>query len=437
MSLTPVALLDQVGELQRALSTEGPRGRDRVSSLEWLHANGMPTSKDEAWKYTPLKDVLARQVDRLATDSDGLGEPRDLAAVAVLSDEIRVVLVDGVHRPDLSSDTGDSGLSVEPLDQPTVATVSVDPAAQPRVDGFQMLNRALGISGVYISVPAGVNIERPVHVVHVSGDSDAGLFVQPRVDIHLGTGASLTLLESFVGSSASAFVNAFSSVVLENDALLRHYKIEAQAPGSIHLSSISARQATGSALKAGAFMFGAAIARNSVDVLAAGDHTNTDLYGLYLPKGSQHIDNVVTVEHAGRNGTSHQTYKGVIDDRARGSFSGHIVVDHGTVGTDAHQSNKSLLLDPAAQSDSRPWLEIFADDVACTHGSAIGQLDEKALFYMRSRGIPRDDARAILVGGFINEIVERLTTESVREVVMERVKEQVRSGFTADLGGEE
>ncbi|MCB1255662.1 MAG: SufD family Fe-S cluster assembly protein, partial [Microthrixaceae bacterium] len=229
----------------------------------------------------------------------------------------------------------------------------------------------------------------------------------------------------------------FSSVVLDTNALLRHYKIEAQAHGSVHLSSISARQATGSALKAGAFMFGGAIARNSIDVLVAGDHAATDLYGLYLPKGSQHIDNVVTVEHAGRHGTSHQTYKGVIDDRARGSFSGHIVVDHGTVGTDAHQSNKTLLLDPAAQSDSRPWLEIFADDVACTHGSAIGQLDEKALFYMRSRGIPIEDARAILVGGFINEIVERLTTDSVRKVVMDLVKTQVRSGFTAELGGDQ
>ena len=113
------------------------------------------------------------------------------------------------------------------------------------------------------------------------------------------------------------------------------------------------------------------------------------------------------------------------------------MVDHGTVGTDAHQSNKTLLLDPAAQSDSRPWLEIFADDVACTHGSAIGQLDEKALFYMRSRGIPIEDARAILVGGFINEIVERLTTDSVRKVVMDLVKTQVRSGFTAELGGDQ
>lgn len=411
---------------------------DRGRSIEFLRGNGLPTRHDESWKYTPLKELLARGFDRMATLEDGNTAAPDMAAVPTIVDALRIVMVDGIYRGDLSDDTGSAGFVVSPIDDASLD--ELDDAAvgsHPRADGFEMLNVGFGVSGVSIVVPDGVVIERPVHVIHVSGGAGESLLIQPRVDIHVGINAQLKVVETFAYSSSTSFVNAFSSIVLDADAILRHYKIQSQAIGSVHLSSIAARQDRGSALKAGAFMFGGSIARQSVDVSAVGDRTSTDLYGLYLPQGSQQMDNVVTVDHSADHGTSNQVYKGVIDDRARGAFSGHIIVDHGTVGTDAHQSNKTLLLDHGAQSDSRPWLEIFADDVDCTHGSAIGQLDEQALFYMRSRGIPHDDARAILVGGFINEIIERLLTESVKDIVLQLVKDHVRSGLTADLGGED
>lgn len=437
MTYTPLSLVDEV--VGRSGSSNGgrPVSAERSRSLQWLGRNGLPGPHEEAWKYTPLKDLMARRIDRVATAADGSVSAPDLEATPSLPDEIRVVLVDGIHRPDLMTGEVPEGLAIVSLeDDMSDGTIAgVDPEAR-RVDGFQMLNQSIGYSGVRISLARGTALERPVHVIHASGGSGEALLVQPRVEIDVDDNAQLVLLESFVGSAQAVFVNALTNVTLARGAVLRHYKVQNQAVGSVHLSSVRARQDTGSALKAGAFMFGASIARNSIDVLAQGDHTNSDLYGLYLPNGSQRIDNVVTVEHAGNDGASHQTYKGVVDGRARGSFSGHIIVDHGTVGTDAHQSNKTLLLDAAAQSDSRPWLEIFADDVTCTHGSAIGQLDEQAMFYMRSRGIPVPDARAILVGGFINEIVDRLMTESIRNLVMDLVHDHVRSGLTAELGGE-
>lgn len=439
MSTTPTELVDGLLADGRSEGATAGSGRpvERAFSLDWLRDNGLPTRHDESWKYTPLKDVLARDFDRLAIPDDGRTQSPDMSGVVELDDAVRLVVVDGVFRADLSDDVSGTGAVVSTLgDVPTDWVDTADGSLHPRADGFEMLNRGFGADGLLVDVPDGVAVETPIHVVHVSGDSDEALFIQPRVDIRLGVNSQLKLVETFAHSSQTAFVNAFSSVVLGADAILRHYKIQSQAIGSVHLSSISARQERGSSLKAGAFMFGGSIARQSVDVLTAGDRTTTDLYGLYLPRGSQQMDNVVTVDHAADHCASNQVYKGVIDDRARGAFSGHIIVDHGTVGTDAHQSNKTLLLDRGAQSDSRPWLEIFADDVDCTHGSAIGQLDESALFYMRSRGIALDDARAILVGGFINEIVERLTTESVKEAVMRLVKEHVRSGFTAELGGE-
>lgn len=439
MSTTPAELVEAlVAGPAAGVASDGVRPNDRARSIEWLAGNGLPTRHHESWKYTPLKEVLARGFDRMATLDDGRATSPDLGNVPAIGDAVRIVMVDGVYRPDLSDEPTVDGLVVS-----TIGDAGADGSAgtlvdsYPRADGFEVLNLGFGVSGVPISVADGVALERPVHVIHVSGEAQETLLVQPRVDIHVGINSQLKLIESFAQTSSTVFVNAFSSIVLEADAMLRHYKIQSQALGSVHLSSISVRQGRGSSLKAGAFMFGGSIARQSIDVAAVGDRTTTDLYGLYLPQGSQQMDNVVTVDHSADHGASNQVYKGVIDDRARGAFSGHIIVDHGTVGTDAHQSNKTLLLDHGAQSDSRPWLEIFADDVDCTHGSAIGQLDEKSLFYMRSRGIPYDDARAILVGGFINEIVERLLTESVKDAVLELVKEHVRSGLTADLGGED
>lgn len=436
MTMTPAELVDTLlSETHGNDASDDVESTERGRSIEWLRGNGLPTKHHESWKYTPLKELLARGFDRMATIEDGSSPTPDMDGVPKIADALRIVIVDGVYREDLSDDTSTAGFTLSVIDDTSDDGAESQP--YPRADGFEMLNVGFGVSGISIVVPDGVVIEAPVHVVHISGSAGESLLIQPRVDIRVGVNAQLKLVESFAYSSSTAFVNAFSSVELEADAILRHYKIQAQALGSVHLSSISARQGRGSALKAGAFMFGGSIARQSIDVATVGDRTSTELYGLYLARGTQQMDNVVTVDHSANHGASHQVYKGVMDDRARGAFSGHIIVDHGTVGTDAHQSNKTLLLDHSAQSDSRPWLEIFADDVDCTHGSAIGQLDEKSLFYMRSRGIPFDDARAILVGGFINEIVERLMTESVKDAVLQLVKEHVRSGLTADLGGED
>ncbi|MEI2640475.1 MAG: Fe-S cluster assembly protein SufD [Microthrixaceae bacterium] len=446
MSLSPATIVESLDGHSSVSSRNGGNvsdsGRERY--LEWLGANGLPTRQDEAWKYSPLKDLLARPLDRIASDDDGLAvDPSAIEAalgsINSVESEIRIVLVDGVYREDLSDDAEADGLTIGSVGTTAIdlTETSSDPssAVRSRVDGFEMLNRGLGSAGVVVVAGDGRAVERPVHVVHLwSGSSDA-LLVQPHINIHVGVNAQLSVIESFV-AAGSTFTNALTTVVIEADGMLRHYKLQSQATGSVHLSHVAVTQRRGSSLEAGAFMFGSSIGRNSIDVIAEGDRTSTDLFGLYLPRGSQHIDNVVTVEHAGHHGSSSQIYKGVIDDHARGSFSGHIIVDHGTVGTDAHQSNKSLLLDPVAQSDSRPWLEIFADDVSCTHGSAIGQLDPESMFYLRSRGIPLDDARAILVGGFINEVVDKVRSESIRHHVMRLVKDQVRSRFTAELGGE-
>ncbi|HTO00710.1 MAG TPA: Fe-S cluster assembly protein SufD, partial [Microthrixaceae bacterium] len=262
------------------------------------------------------------------------------------------------------------------------------------------------------------------------------VLTQPRVIVHVGAASVITLIESFAGTGGSGLVNALTSVTVEEDSSVTHFKVQDEVPSINHLSHVGVRQMRGSTFSSTSFMIGANVARQSIDVVGVEDDTSTQLEGLYLPAGSQRHDNVITVEHAASHGSSTQAFKGVIDDRARGSFSGHIIVDRDTVATDAHQTNRTVLLNPVAQSDSRPWLEIFADDVTCTHGSAIGRLDDDSIFYLQTRGIPYDEARSILIGGFMNEIIDHIEVESFREHVGRVVSDKVSARIHADIGGD-
>ncbi len=209
--------------------------------------------------------------------------------------------------------------------------------------------------------------------------------------------------------------NADTDIRLGHHATLAHHRIQSEAAGATHLGHTRVLQGAESRYEATSIMFGADIARHAIDVILAEPHAHTALTGLYHPVGNQRHDTTVCVDHAASGGSSTQLFKGVVDDHARGAFSGRIIVRPGTVATDAHQSNHNLVLQPTAQADSRPWLEIFADDVRCTHGATVGRLDDDALFYLRSRGIPVAESRAMLIDAFIGEIIATLEPASLRE----------------------
>ena len=196
---------------------------------------------------------------------------------------------------------------------------------------------------------------------------------------------------------------------------MTYHRVMSEPAEAIHVGRTGIEQAARSRVAATSVITDGRIVRNAVDVVLGGDGARSDLSGLYLPTDHQRHDNVVTVDHVASHGTSTQHFKGIVDDHGRGSFSGHVIVRHGTVGTDAAQSNPNLVLTPTAQADTRPWLEIFADDVRCTHGATVGRLDDDALFYLRSRGIPTAQARAMLIAAFAAEVVDSVTPESLRE----------------------
>jgi Fe-S cluster assembly protein SufD len=246
----------------------------------------------------------------------------------------------------------------------------------------------------------------------VPGDTPTGS--HPHTVIDVAAGSRLTVIETYAGLSGRSLTNAATAIAVGPGAELTHYKIQNEAAECIHVAHTAITQSTGSDVRSCTIMLGADIARNAVDVVLGGTDATLEVDGLYLPTARQRHDNVVTVEHAASSCTSRQLFKGVVDDHARGSFSGRIIVGPDTVATDAGQTSRSLLLQPTAEADSRPWLEIFADDVKCTHGATVGRLDDEAMFYMRSRGIAERDARAMLIGAFVNEIIEGARPETLR-----------------------
>jgi Fe-S cluster assembly protein SufD len=249
--------------------------------------------------------------------------------------------------------------------------------------------------------------------VHLSAPGDARSVSQPRTSIDVGARGNVAFIETYCGLPGPAFTDASTTLRVGPGARVTHIRVQAESPEADHLGRTVVHQAEASETHLTSVMTGADIARHETAVRLGAD-ARVDLDGLYVPSRRQRHDNVVTVDHAASRATSTQHFRGAIDDHARGSFSGHVIVRGGTVGNDAQQTSRSLLLSPTAEADTRPWLEILADDVRCTHGATVGRLDEDALFYLRSRGISLADSRAMLVAGFVAEIIDTIEPASLR-----------------------
>lgn len=412
---------------------------DRTRAHAWLRANGLPTAREEAWKYTPLADILSTGFQTPTTLPNG---DLDVATVDRLVGDLggcRLVFVNGTFAPQLSRSGppphgvifGRRGSLL--VDMPAAMSPAPgETTGRPRFDGFQAINHAADHDTAVVLVAHDTDVVQPIHVVHLSAPGETPTASHPRTVIDVTAGSRLTVIETYAGLPGRSLINAETTMVVGPGAAVTHYKVQNEAAESVHVAHTNIRQAAGSDVHSCTVMLGADIARNAVDVVLAGAGATLEVDGLYLPTGKQRHDNVVTVEHAASSCTSRQMFKGVIDDHARGSFSGHVIVGPDTVATDAGQTSRSLLLAPTAEADARPWLEIFADDVKCTHGATVGRLDDEAMFYLRSRGIAECDARAMLIRGFVNEIIEGVRPETLRahlELVTARLGTRARKAM--------
>lgn len=432
-SATQVPLLTS---LQAAEPARQPAWRRQScdAAWRWLADHGFPTAKDEAWKYTRVAPILAVPFQPAAAPPSRRLSAARLAQWVGDYGGPRLVFVNGHFAARLSSLAGlPAGVRLSNLAAlPEAQRAALEPllarALQVAPDAFGALNAALGEDGAVLQIPAHCTLERPIHLVFLADPGAAPLAAHPRNLIQLGAGSRASLVESHVASGAGVYLsNALSQVVLEAGAELEHYSLQDASRSAFHLARLDVRQARDSRFSAHLTACGGAIARHEVRIALEGPGAQVALDGLYLPGGEQHLDNQTCIEHLAPYCTSRERYKGVIGGRGHGVFDGRIIVRPGAIKTDASQTIKNLLLSATAQANAQPRLEIFADDVKCAHGAAVGQLDRQAIFYLRSRGLDEPAARALLTYAFVGEMLDAIRLAPLRSQVERLVAAQLRS----------
>jgi Fe-S cluster assembly protein SufD len=390
----------------------------RADAFARFDAAGLPTPHDEQWRHTGIGPITAGTF-RLPDDRAADGGQR----AALRLESYEAVFVNGRYSPALSNIRGlPAGLHVASLrDQLTSGTdlVRAHLSHVAALDKpFTALNTAFLDDGAVIHLAAGVVVEKPIHLVFFSTSTGTPSMSSPRVLIVAERGSQARIVETYAGEAGEAyFTNAVTEVVLEDGAVVDHYKRQIESDRGLHIGRIEARQARSSAFNSYSLAFGGALSRTDIDVRLTGEGGTCGLYGLFLGHGTQHVDHHTLIDHAAPKCSSREVYKGVLDGKSRGVFFGTIVVRPDAQKTDAHQTNKNLLLSREALVNSTPRLQIEADDVRCKHGSTTGQLDAAALFYLRSRGIGEVEARSLLTYAFAADVIDGITLPAVRKAL--------------------
>jgi Fe-S cluster assembly protein SufD len=379
---------------------------------------GFPGRNDEEWRNTDIRPI-AEIPFQPAVDSPISG---DLAADFQFEGLPQIVFVDGRYAPELSTIAHlPGGAKVVSLSEAFRSDAALlEPHlgryAEFEREPFTALNTALFNEGAFVYIPRGVVVEQPIHLLYLASQHHAA--IHPRTLIVAEENSQATLVESYGGSEGQVyFTNAVTEVVLGENAHVDHYKLQRESEDAFHIAMMNVSLKRASNFASHSMTFGGAITRNDVRAVLGAENIECTLNGLYLANGRRLVDNHTSIDHAMPHCNSHEIYKGILDDRARGVFNGKIFVRQDAQKTDAKQTNRTLLLSEDAQINTKPQLEIFADDVKCTHGATIGQLDANQLFYLRCRGIPLQDARALLVYAFASDIVTRIKVEPVRDAL--------------------
>jgi Fe-S cluster assembly protein SufD len=414
-------------ELQPELDRMGPKWvhKLRMAGLEMFKAHGFPTLRDEHWRNTRVRPIAGTTFSPVTeARSDSLTVERIVERTFDDSDCRRLVFVDGHYAPELSR-IGDLpegillGSLSEALDQhPEFLEPYLGKQANIERHTFSALNTAFIRDGALVFMQGNINVGDPIHIVFAStGDGEATVS-HPRTLVVAGANSRVTVVESFLGTHDTSGVyltNHVSEFFCGDNAEINHCKIQRDSTRAYHVSAQQATVDRNGRFNSENISLGAALARNDVEATLDGEGIDCRLDGLYLATRRQHVDNHTFIRHAKPHCHSFESYKGILDGKSRGVFNGRIFVNREAQKTDAKQSNDCLLLSDDARINSNPQLEIFADDVRCTHGATVGQLDEAAVFYLRSRGIPDELARHMLIYAFAAEVFGRITVGQVRE----------------------
>ena len=402
----------------------------RRAALKQFESLGFPTLRHEEWKYSNVNSLIKEEFD-LDTASSLTIE--DLTPLEIPNLEGNLLyFVNGQYHPELSR-------IVSPASELQITSFADSMKAEPDFIGahfaryadyqdnaFTALNTALATDGVVIRVPNNTTVEQPVILRFITDSRTKNIASQPRNLISIGKNAEVMVAESYrtLGEKAS-FVNVVTEIVLDRDARMQYYKVQDETDKAYHIGTTQVHQSDNSHFYSATVTLNGSFVRNNLNIVLNGQHAEAFMYGLYMPNGRQHVDNHTLVDHAMPNSYSNELYKGILDDNSTGVFNGKIFVRPDAQKTNAYQSCKNVVLSPGASMNTKPQLEIYADDVKCSHGTTTGKLNDEALFYMRSRGIPKDEARTLLLYAFSQDVLSQIKIQPIREYLERVVTEKL------------
>ncbi len=421
--------LSQFEQLERELGDRDPPWlrRIRKAAIARFAELGFPTARNEDWKFTNLASLTKALFQTFTRDElehlyrgFAMRTPEDLEDL----DAYQIGFLNGHYAEALSTFefsilTPPTGLILESLPQALMkdaARVQANLARHAKYDehSFVALNTASLRDGAFICVPRGTVLNKPLHLLFVSTTPDGPIATHPRSLVVVGENTQVTIVETYVGQG-DYFTNAIVEIVAGENAIIDHYKVQRESKDAYHIATTAVHQAKGSNFRTHYIGLGGKLVRNEVHVRFDGEGAEATVNGLYLASGNQHMDNFTVIDHAKPHCDSHELYKGILDGKAHGVFNGKIFVRPDAQKTDAKQTNQTLLLSEDAVINTKPQLEIFADDVKCTHGATVGQLDPNQLFYLRARGLGLEEARNLLTFAFANDIIGRIQVEPLRK----------------------
>lgn len=398
----------------------------RAESFERFKASGVPTPRQEDWKYTRIRSLDDTQF-RIARPQDAELTVAATPSVFPTADQAvdRFVFVDGQARADLTQAGGlPAGVIAGSLgdvlrDNPDAVRARLETSAPDAA--LADLNLALMDSGFVLIVPDGVVLERPVEVVYIGGTVDEPVAYFPRNLIVLGANAQATLIKHNVGRGGSYFANVVTDVTIGQGATLRHVKVQADSRDATHMARTSVRVDRDGTYDCFSLAMGGRLSRNEIHVDLVGTGAECRLNGATMMRGAEHCDVTTRIDHKAPHTRCSEMFRTVLDDTARGVFQGKIVVHKDAQQIEGHQLCNTLLLSEGSEMDAKPELEIYADDVKCSHGATTGQIDEQALFYLRSRGVPEALARNLLIQSFLGAVLDEVADENLRHALMHHV----------------
>lgn len=392
-----------------------------------------PTIKNEEWKYTSVSDVFKHQFTPSCLQRDSLTHNPAIDNLFInIQNKNVLIFINGFLSKDLSKiNLANAGVIVDGIEKVNSLQNEIFEQHFGKYsayeNGFNALNSAFVQDGAFIFIPENQIIEEPIYLVYLNGEENANILSQPRNLFVLGKNSHVNLIEVHASNSQSPYLtNSLTEIIVGENSNIDHYKIQNESLSSFHVSKIQVEQKANSKYTSHSISLGGSLTRNDINSVLNGTGCEANYYGLYFVDGKQHVDNHTLVDHATPHCFSNELYKGILADDSKGVFNGKILVRKDAQKTNAYQSNKNLLLSGNARIDTKPQLEIFADDVRCTHGATVGQIDEEALFYLRARGIDEKNARSLLVNAFASDILEFIKIDELKlkmnEIVFQKMK---------------